>query len=155
MLENLVGSGGGTVHCVDSFLGGEEHEDIDFTQVRRNFENNVRATRKAELAHLHEGQSFDKLVDLYRAGVRADLIYLDASHRATDVLSDLVLSHRIARVGGIVICDDYLWRVEDPRKVDVLSTPKIAIDSFTNIYRQQIDFFIDFPLYQFVYRRVA
>ena len=51
-----------------------------------------------------------------------DLIYIDASHLAKHVLSDAVMSFPLLRPGGVMIFDDYL------------SSAKIGIDSFVNIY---------------------
>lgn len=39
-----------------------------------------------------------------------DLIYLDGSHHADDVLLDSVCSFERLRVGGLLIFDDYLWK---------------------------------------------
>ena len=36
-----------------------------------------------------------------------DLIYIDASHYAPDVLSDAVLAFKLLKPGGILIFDDY------------------------------------------------
>jgi predicted O-methyltransferase YrrM len=60
-----------------------------------------------------------------------DLIYIDGSHQAPDVLSDATLSFPLLKVGGIMIFDDYLWRGRLPRNEN---GPKFAIDAFLNIY---------------------
>ncbi len=53
-----------------------------------------------------------------------DLIYVDASHRAGDVLLDAMLSWRLLRPGGCMLLDDYLWQFgKDP-----LERPQLAID---------------------------
>lgn len=53
-----------------------------------------------------------------------DLIYVDASHRACDVLLDAMLSWRLLRPGGCMLLDDYLWQFgQNP-----LERPQLAID---------------------------
>ena len=73
-------------------------------------------------------------------GLPADFIYIDGSHEAPDVLADLVLAFRLLSGGGVVLCDDYLWSPEEPADADVLGCPKLAVDTFTNIHRRQIEF---------------
>jgi predicted O-methyltransferase YrrM len=63
-----------------------------------------------------------------------DLIYVDASHYAVDVLTDAVLSFKLLKAGGILIFDDYLWAGDE----NIIYYPKIAIDSFTNIFSKHI-----------------
>ena len=53
-----------------------------------------------------------------------DLIYIDASHRAGDVLLDALLSWRLLRPGGRILFDDYLWRYG----TDPMERPQLAID---------------------------
>ncbi len=38
-----------------------------------------------------------------------DFIYVDASHKAIDVLHDGVMSFQILKPGGSIIFDDYKW----------------------------------------------
>ncbi len=38
-----------------------------------------------------------------------DVVYVDASHMAGDVLSDAVLAWKLLAPGGIMIFDDYAW----------------------------------------------
>src|SRR5690606_5590508 len=59
-----------------------------------------------------------------------DVIYIDGSHLAKDVISDLVLSHPLLKKGGILICDDYDWEIyKDP-----LKKPKTSIDFFIKVF---------------------
>lgn len=60
-----------------------------------------------------------------------DLIYIDGSHEAPDVLSDATLSFPLLKVGGVMIFDDYLWR---SARGGPLHSPKLAVDAFLNIY---------------------
>ena len=51
---------------------------------------------------------------------------------ASDVLSDAILSFELLKINGIIGFDDYLWKL--PNSNNLLTNPKIAIDSFTNIF---------------------
>lgn len=64
-----------------------------------------------------------------------DIIYVDGSHDASDVLSDIVLSFELLKVGGVLILDDYTM----PEQIDVLHRPKNAIDAFLDVFCGYID----------------
>jgi hypothetical protein len=49
------------------------------------------------------------------------------------------------------MCDDYVWRDTG----SILHEPKIAIDSFTNIFREKLTPIIDAPLRQVYYLKTA
>jgi hypothetical protein len=53
-----------------------------------------------------------------------------------NVLRDAVLSFEILKPGGIMVFDDYSWRVM-PRDIDC---PKIAIDAFVACYADHLEF---------------
>ncbi len=55
-----------------------------------------------------------------------DVVYIDGSHIAKDVLTDAVLSWDLLRDEGFIIFDDYKWR----RDLPLVQRPKLAIDSF-------------------------
>jgi hypothetical protein len=62
-----------------------------------------------------------------------DLIYIDASHRAKDVLSDAVLSFDILKPGGLMVFDDYDWlATDDPTG---LQRPSLAIDAWADVMK--------------------
>ena len=87
------------------------------------------------------------------AGNRADFIYVDGSHRAAEVLEDLVLAFHATRPGGIIICDDYL-KVGQGGDL-TLGSPKLAVDAFTTIYRDRLDIPRGQPLYQLAMIKTA
>lgn len=134
------------VTCIDTWGGGMDHErgssDINFTTVKENFDYNMKR---------HEGRykaiettSFNGLIHLNHQDVEFDFIFIDGSHVAVDVLSDLVLSWPLAKVGALIYCDDYYWGhntgdpVTAPMFNFVFHTPKLGIDSFINTYGNKI-----------------
>ena len=142
------------IHCIDTWQGGEEHSQIDMNSIEQNFLNNVQLANskvgnKASVV-IHKGLSEQHLVNLLANGEAAgfDLIYVDGSHQAPDVLFGLLMSYQLCKVGGIIICDDYLWRMGGT----LLHEPKVAIDAFTNIYRDKVSIIMA-PLHQlYIYK---
>jgi predicted O-methyltransferase YrrM len=77
----------------------------------------------------------------------ADLIYIDGSHEAKDVLTDLVLAYHMLKPGGFIICDDYMWR----QNTNPLSSPKLGIDSFYNCFSREMSMVGGVPLCQMIF----
>jgi predicted O-methyltransferase YrrM len=148
MLENLLRSGG-ELHCVDHWQGGFEHDRAIMPDVEARFDRNV-ATAVARTAgakvHKYKGPSSRVLAKLIADGHAGsfDFAYVDGGHEAANVLADLVCAFDLCRVGGLIICDDYLWNYEDNLRL----SPKMAIDSFVNCYHNKLKIPIKLPLYQ-------
>lgn len=65
------------------------------------------------------------------AGEWFDLIYIDGSHEAADVLADAVLAWPLLKPGGLLGFDDYGWRVfPEPER-----RPAPAVDAFLTCLR--------------------
>jgi predicted O-methyltransferase YrrM len=133
----------GEIHCIDTWQGGVEHSGIAMNEVLERFRANVTTAIRQVPQHkvlIHRKPSAQALLDLLRSGAHGtfDFAYIDGSHQAPDVLEDLVLTFRLMRPGGLVICDDYSWQLTPSATVDVLDTPKIAVDAFTTIFRRKI-----------------
>jgi predicted O-methyltransferase YrrM len=135
-LENLLRHPESRIVCIDTFNGGTEHTSAQTEGLFDRFNTNLTDSGQAHKAEVLRCASFEGLLQLItRGGEGPDLIYVDGSHEAPDVLADLVLAFRLVSPGGVILCDDYLWP-----HIDVLSSPKLAIDAFTNIYRRKIEF---------------
>jgi hypothetical protein len=65
-----------------------------------------------------------------------DLIYLDGSHKAADVMTDAVLSWQLLETGGLLIFDDYEW---SGGHLPLELRPTLAIDAFITAYRNEIE----------------
>ncbi len=80
-----------------------------------------------------KGESWEVL--RYLSPSSYDLIYIDGNHTSSAVLEDMVLSFRLLRKGGVMICDDYTggWGGNP------LDFPKLAIDSFINCYWDKLN----------------
>jgi SAM-dependent methyltransferase len=78
-----------------------------------------------------------------------DFIYIDASHRKSDVEFDLEQSWKCLKPEGVIACDDYLWHVEeDPELI-----PHYAIKEFAEEHEKEIEVLIDG--YQFWFKKLA
>ena len=152
------------MHCIDNWEGGLEHKIggeamTDMSSVEKNFLHNVTISKehsKSEVSlHIHKGPSDLKLAEMLASGKKNyfDLIYIDGSHQAPDVLCDAILSFRLLRIGGVIIFDDYLWNEKLPYGVDPIRSPKLAIDAFTNIYCRKIKI-IPSRLYQLYIQKI-
>ena len=64
-----------------------------------------------------------------------DVIYVDGSHLAADVMVDAVHSFELLKTGGLIIFDDYAWVMNWSADM----RPQIAIDAFITSYRNQLE----------------
>lgn len=131
-----------SVTCIDTWEGNEEHLDINFDNVEANFDYNISFF---PIIKKIKKTSVLALSTLITENTYYDWIYIDGSHQATDVLTDAVLSFQLLKTGGYLVFDDYLWydsyRFEDwkeSKPLTIKSYPKPAIDSFVNIFYNQL-----------------
>lgn len=117
--------------CIDTFEGGggtyfeagDRQESIE-----ARFDHNITLAGGAE--------KVTKLVESSHLALRMlaphsfDLIYIDGSHFACDVLEDTLLSWRLLKVNGLMIFDDYdhVFR-ESPNQ-----NTRIGIDAFLSAF---------------------
>jgi predicted O-methyltransferase YrrM len=139
MIEHLFGPSGGQMFCVDAWE--------NMPAVESTFDKNTKLSlvRKPEVSlQKLRGNSTLMLPQLVGSHHNSfDLIYVDGSHDAADVLCDLTCAFLLCRSGGLIVCDDYLWNFGD----DLCTTPKLAIDSFVNCYAKKLKI-LHAPLYQ-------
>jgi predicted O-methyltransferase YrrM len=131
---------GGTIVCVDTWEGGEEHAQVDMREVERRYDHNVSsATKRFPGRKVVKRKSLSQpaLYELVHEGHAGtfDFIYIDGSHQASDVMCDLVSAYYLCRRGGLMVCDDYLWGQGD----NPAHTPKLAIDSFVNCFSGKVN----------------
>lgn len=128
------------IHAIDTWDGGVEHKEmkINMKLVEERFHKNTslaikNSSKKIELKTFKDKSinALSKLITNQKSNY-FDFIYIDGSHMASDVLSDAILSFELLKINGIIGFDDYLWKL--PNSNNLLTNPKIAIDSFTNIF---------------------
>ena len=100
------------IYAIDPHVGSNDMTE-DFTLIRQNFQHNLNACQHKNVSYIRK-HSQDGLIDLINQGVEAELIYIDGDHKASEVLTDLVLSWKLLKIGGIILCDDTTtWRYTD------------------------------------------
>ena len=127
------------VHCIDTWAESDDISKDDAHVIEKAFDYNIQLaiskTQNKSKYFKYKSQSHLVLSKMMIEGNGDfDLIYIDASHYAVDVLTDAVLSFKLLKAGGIMIFDDYLWAGDE----NIVYYPKIAIDSFTNIFAKHI-----------------
>lgn len=147
------------IYCVDTWDGGREHADENMQNVESRFDSNVseqisNVAKKINLIKI-KSKSFAGLNYLISQGKTNyfDMVYIDGSHEAPDVLADAILSFELLRVGGLMIFDDYLWGLG--RDSEPLMNPKLGIDSFLNCYQRKMQPHPWLPNYQLYCRKIA
>ena len=145
LLENMLTDPSSQIVCIDSFLGGQEHDDKTMEGVEERFRHNT-AKFKSQVKLL-KGNSLDELMLIYHTGHKFDLIYVDGSHKGKDVMADAIMADKLLKPGGVLIFDDYEWSPP----FEEYETPRPAIDSFFFLF--QNDYLILDKGYQLMLRK--
>lgn len=147
--------------CVDTWEGGVDNDPTVMGDVERRFDHNVALARSrvdypVEVVKI-KSQSNVALCELVASGNSStmDMVYVDGSHQAPDVLSDAVIAFGLLKVGGLMIFDDYLWHMEAPAQRDPLNMPKPAIDAFLNIFLRKMSIIHGSPMRQVYAEKIA
>jgi predicted O-methyltransferase YrrM len=114
-LENVLTHPTASLVCVDFF------NPFNFSM---RFDHNIRVSGRSNQVTKLKGHA-DAIVYTMPLD-HFDIIYIDGSHDAADVLMDAMLSWRRVKLGGIILFDDYLWAPETPPT----ERPQMAIDFF-------------------------
>lgn len=133
-LNNILTGQNCKILCVDAFYGSPEHNSmgVNLHELRTRFEYNLKPyVGKYQIL---EGLSKDVL-RTKEYDNKIDVCYIDGSHTAYDVLTDMCLVYPMLKNGGLMICDDYMWNYNN---LPTQSTPFIAINSFMNCFKGKI-----------------
>jgi len=123
MLENILTGEGSQATALDTFPGILEE----------TFRQNLVLSGQAEKTVIIKARSQDAAKTLPAGSF--DIIYVDGSHVAPDVLADSVLAFDLLKNGGLLIFDDYKFHPEYPEE----HRPTIAIDAFLSAYRNRLE----------------
>lgn len=141
ILDELFKNENSILTSVDTFEGSVEHKSSKeissiLGSIEEKFDENINKTGKSDQLKKIKSKSYDALIEMnLRFDVAFDLIYIDGSHVASDVISDAVLSWPLLKEGGILIFDDYKW----DKYSDDYNNPRIAIDAFINCYKPELE----------------
>jgi predicted O-methyltransferase YrrM len=133
-LNNLCKNSKSLVIAIDTWEGSPEY-NIDFKKIEKEFDDNIKNTKKESQLIKMKKKSSDGLVTLLNERkYNFNIIFIDASHEAPDVINDAILSWQLLENKGVLIFDDYEWDKLNKEQFK----PKIAIDSFINIFKLQL-----------------
>lgn len=135
MLENILTHPTARLTGLDIFSGN----------VKERFMSNIERCGAEDKVKTIIGSSQVELRKLPIDSV--DILYIDGSHFAKDVLEDVVLSWRLLKEGGILIFDDYLWCLGIPSR----ERPKAAIDIFMKYFGKH--FYVIHNDYQIILKK--
>ena len=136
-IEHMMEDGGEIV-CIDTWEGGAEHTNGEMDGSKVRFDNNIKVVREKfpnRNVSACTGRSVDWLAALIQEKRQFDFIYIDGSHIAKDVLTDACMAWPLLKKEGLLVFDDYLWRIPN---MTTVQRPKIAIDSFVNIFESEL-----------------
>lgn len=158
IIENMLGPDGELL-CVDTWEGSEEHSPELFENAEARFDHNREQAMAKKGWHTDDqwgpravgklkGKSFEVLCGLViDKDTEFNLIYIDGSHIAKDVLTDACMAWPLLKSGGLLVFDDYLWG----ENRDILHRPRLAVDVFVKLFAEHLD--IVHMGHQFVVRK--
>lgn len=140
-LENVLTHPSSRIICIDTFQGAPDELKIHkhlrdaIGSIERHFDHNIRFIGAQKKVRKIKGSSRVALRTLPQESF--DLIYIDGSHLAGDVLLDAALCWDLLKTGGIMIFDDYRWKCVTNKRNPLLS-PRLAIDVFKLLFKDRI-----------------
>lgn len=134
MLENILTGKNTGIICIDTFKGSEEfnEKNVGVEGLEQRFLSNMQPYQgryeviKGNSSDVLRTSDFDNKIDL---------VYIDGSHEASDVLTDLCLAYKLLKKGGYMVMDDYMWNYNSK---PLEKTPKPAIDAFMTCYKGKV-----------------
>jgi cephalosporin hydroxylase len=131
-LSDIIRNSGGSIkiYVVDPHEGSSDLTDVDFKKIKENFLYNL-SIHNGNATYVQK-YSTEGLLELIHKNIIVDLIFIDGDHRASQVLTDLVLSWQLIGVGGMILCDDSTdWKYEDTNGfASSQMSPRMAIEMF-------------------------
>jgi predicted O-methyltransferase YrrM len=130
LLTNILTHPSSALTCIDTFDFGGQFLTLDQRtrdMIENRFDRNIAAL--GATARVRKIKQPSSLALKSLPAESYDFIFVDGSHLAADVLTDLVSSWLLLKKGGLLTADDYLWPTG--RGVD---SPRLAIDSFLDAF---------------------
>jgi len=141
MAKELSKLGTGVVLCIDTWLGAIEfwndHSDPNrylslkckhgFPQVYYTFLANVCHAGMQNYIVPFPLHSSSAALWLMTHGLKADMIYVDASHEEDDVYQDMLDYYALVKPGGVLFGDDWTWVSVRSAVTRFASENKVAI----------------------------
>jgi len=91
------------IYCVDNWQGTEEYENLNFSNIENNFDNNITSFNNIIKIKSTSDHFFDSNKSSFNS------IYIDGYHLGSQVYKDFENAWKILSKDGIIILDDYIW----------------------------------------------
>lgn len=133
MLNNYCNGNNSHVDALDTWEGSVEHSSDKKDNLYDRFLNNTQKfieKNKLSIYRDYSSNTLMKFIQELNANSREqyDVIYVDASHIAKDVLLDATLAWKLLKIGGLMLFDDYEWSYYKNSEMN----PKVGVDGFLN-----------------------
>lgn len=141
ILEELLLHPGSKLVTIDTFRGSKEHRECPLLSkklddLEKNFYSNIEKIKKINKITVIKECSYEALIKFNcEKNYFFNLIYIDGSHLAKDVLNDATLAWSLLLKHGVLIFDDYCWD-QYPEKYN---NPRLAIDAFLSCYKPELE----------------
>ena len=135
MLNNLCGNPYSKVFSIDTWETTTEYDNYT-NEVEKIFDQAIEKTGK-ENHHVKMKMPYNTALHNLKEGkfIIFDLIFINATHVKTDILTSAILSWDILNEEGILIFDDYKKLESKDKNVN---KNNIAIDSFVSVFENQL-----------------
>ncbi len=91
------------IYCVDNWVGTEEYENLEFSNIEKNFDQNM-----SEFNNFFKYKKTSD--DFFKTNNKKfDVIYIDGYHKGSQVYKDFKNSWKVLNENGVIIFDDYIW----------------------------------------------
>lgn len=127
------------IYAIDPHVGSVEILESP-EDTRNNFLYNINECKHHNIEYIQKF-SEDGLIELINRGVEPEFIFIDGDHHASTVLTDLTLSFKLLKTGGIILCDDATdWKYTDKNgTASAQMSPRLAIETFIACYWHKIE----------------
>jgi predicted O-methyltransferase YrrM len=122
------------ITAIDPWFDETHNPEPAYHGIEARFRRNAARTGARSMNVIRSFSSIE-LPKMQAAGERFDLIYVDGSHTAVDVMIDMCFCANLLKVGGMMILDDYWHDVSDIGGPGV----KQAVDRFLGVFRRHFD----------------
>lgn len=133
-----------SVTAVDTWKGSDEHNQISFKKVFKNFKHNINCKNKSNIIFFKKTSDkfFAKNKNIY------NLIYIDGSHEYFQVKKDFENSFNCLEKNGYIICDDFMWFYYK----DLHQNPMRAILECYDKYKKKLN--LEFVNHQIIFKKL-
>ena len=131
VMDNVLTHPTSKATAIDVFETGNSAYYIG--EFERRFRKNVKISGREKDITVIKGFSQVELRPLPLDSF--DVIYIDGSHSANDVMADVILSWGLLKEGGMMVFDDYRWHEDWPPYL----RPAFSINSFLSAYDKEVE----------------